>query len=151
MMNKKTGWEESMSVHLKDRKSEEGMTLVELIIVVVILTMLAAALGLTVGRQFRKATPKTAQLAISQIEGALELYMVEVGDYPGQDVGLDALMQNPGNAVNWNGPYLKKVPQDPWGKPYVYRFPGTHNMEFDLCSNGADGIEATEDDICNWK
>lgn len=134
-----------------DRKSEKGMTLVELMIVVVIIAMLVAALGLGVRGKFGKAKEKIAGIAIAEIEGALDLYMVEVGNYPNEGGGLEVLREDPGNAVNWNGPYLKKDPKDPWGNAYVYRFPSSHGTDYDLCSNGADGIEATDDDICNWK
>ena len=140
-----------MFVNFKGLKSEKGMTLVELIIVVVIIAMLVAALGLGLRGKFGQAKDKIAQIAISEIEGNLDLYMIEVGRYPSEGMGLEALMQNPGNSANWNGPYLKKMPVDPWGKPYTYRFPSQHGLDFDLCSAGADGIENTEDDICNWK
>ena len=140
-----------MSVNLEDRKSELGMTLVELIIVVVIIAMLVAALGLGLRGRFGQAKEKIAQIAIAEIEGALDLYMVEVGNYPGEAEGLEALRQNPGNALNWNGPYLKKSPVDPWQNLYAYRFPSQHGLDYDLCSNGADGVEGTDDDICNWK
>lgn len=140
-----------MSENSVDFKSEKGMTLVELIIVVVIIAMLVAALGLGLRGRFSQAKEKIAQIAISEIEGQISLYMIDVGSYPDEGTGLQALLQNPGNSPNWNGPYLKKDPKDPWGKPYIYRFPGTHGLEYDLCSAGPDGIENTEDDICNWK
>ena len=139
-----------MSVNFEEYKSEKGMTLVELIIVVVIIAMLVAALGLTLRGKFSQAKEKIAQIAISEIEGNLDLYMIEVGNYPPEGIGLEALLQNPGDSPNWNGPYIKKLPLDPWQKPYIYRFPGSHGLDYDLCSAGADGIEGTEDDICNW-
>ncbi len=140
-----------MSVKFGDWKSEKGMTLVELIIVVVIIAMLVAALGLGIRGRFSQAKEKIAQIAISEIEGSLDLYMIEVGSYPAESIGLEALMENPGDSANWNGPYMKKIPVDPWQKPYIYRFPSQHGLDFDICSAGADGDENTEDDICNWK
>jgi general secretion pathway protein G len=57
----------------------------------------------------------------------------------------------PGNVKNWHGPYIKRgVPNDPWGQPYVYRFPGTNGMDYDLYSLGPDGREGN-DDIVNWQ
>jgi len=139
-----------MSVNFEGRKSEKGMTLVELIIVVVIIAMLVAALGLGIRGRFGQAKEKIAQIAISEIEGTLDLYMIEVGSYPNEGEGLEALIENPGNSANWNGPYLKKMPVDPWNNPYIYRFPSQHGLDFDICSAGEDGTEGTEDDICNW-
>ena len=140
-----------MSVNFEDRKSEEGMTLVEIIIVVVIIAMLAGVIGLKLGGKLGQAKEDIAKIAIADLEGSLLLYMVEVGNYPNSNEGLEALLENPGNSPNWHGPYIKKDPKDPWGNPWVYQFPGQHGQEFDLCSKGADGIEGTEDDICNWK
>ncbi|MBN2317673.1 MAG: type II secretion system major pseudopilin GspG [Acidobacteria bacterium] len=140
-----------MFVNYEDRKSEEGMTLVEIIIVVVIIAMLVGVIGLKLGGKLSQAKEDIAQIAIADLEGSLVLYMVEVGNYPNSNEGLEALLQNPGNSPNWHGPYMKKDPKDPWGNPWVYQFPSQHGQEFDLCSNGADGIEGTEDDICNWK
>lgn len=140
-----------MSVNFKDLKSEKGMTLIELIIVVVILFMLIAALGWTLTGKINPAKEKIAGIAIADIGGALDLYMVELGNYPNDGAGLAALLQNTGGSAAWNGPYLKKEPTDPWGKPYIYRFPSQHSLDYDLCSDGADSIEGTDDDICNWK
>jgi general secretion pathway protein G len=140
-----------MSVNFENRKSEQGMTLVELIIVVVILAMLVAALGLTLRGKLGQSKEKIAKIEIAAIEGALDLYMVEVGSYPSEGEGLEVLRTNPGTSANWNGPYLKKMPSDPWQNPYLYRIPSQHGLDYDLCSNGPDGIEGTDDDICNWE
>jgi general secretion pathway protein G len=139
-----------MSVNFEKFRSERGMTLVELIIVVVIIAMLVAALGLGLRGRLGQAKEKIAQIAISEIEGNLDLYMIEVGSYPSEGMGLEALVLDPGDSANWNGPYMKKMPVDPWQNPYIYRFPGSHGLEYDLCSAGPDGVEGTEDDICNW-
>ena len=140
-----------MSMNYEDLKSEKGMTLVELIIVVVILGTLVAALGYQVIGKINPSKEKIAKIAISEFEGQLLLYSTEMGGYPSEGEGLEALVENTSGSVNWNGPYLKKLPTDPWNKPYVYRFPGSHGMEYDPCSNGVDGLESTEDDVCNWK
>lgn len=140
-----------MSLNFENRKSEQGMTLIELIMVVVILAMLVAALGLTLRGKLGQSKEKIAQIEIAAIEGGLDLYMVEVGSYPSEGEGLEALRSNPGNSANWNGPYLKKTPIDPWQTPYSYRFPSQHGLDYDLCSNGPDKIEGGDDDICNWE
>ena len=140
-----------MPANFEDRRSEKGYTLVEIIIVVAIIAMLVGVIGLKLGGKLGQAKEDIAKIAIADLEGSLTLYMIEMGNYPNSNEGLEALRQNPGNSPNWKGPYLKKDPKDPWGNPWVYQFPGQHGQEYDLCSKGADGIEGTEDDICNWK
>ena len=86
---------------------------------------------------------------------ALDLYELDLGSYPSGDEGLEAMIRSPQNASladKWKGPYLKRgVPRDPWGRAYIYRFPGQHNQAgYDLYSSGPDGIEGNEDDIANW-
>jgi general secretion pathway protein G len=70
---------------------------------------------------------------------ALDLYLLDVGRYPTQQEGLQALVTNPGGLQSWHGPYLKTtvLPNDPWGRPYQYRFPG-QNGDYDLWTLGAD-------------
>ena len=74
---------------------------------------------------------------------------MDMGSYP---EALDNLLIRPGSAENWRGPYIKKKPADPWGRPYQYKFPGEHNSDtYDLYSTGKDGQAGTEDDIKNWE
>lgn len=84
-----------------------------------------------------------AKVARAQIEGlskALDLYRLEVGHYPNSEQGLQALVVAPSGEARWTGPYLQKaVPQDPWGRPYIYRQPGENGGEYDLLSMGKDG------------
>jgi len=138
-----------MPVNFKERKSEEGMTLVELIIVVVILGMLVAALSYTLIGRLGQSKEQIAKIEISQIEGNLNIYMIDLGNYPDQGVGLEALVENTTSSSNWKGPYMRKMPTDPWGNPYVYSFPGDHGLDFDLCSTGVE-VNDPNDDICNW-
>jgi len=127
--------------------------LIELLVVMVIIALFATIVGTRVGRNVDKARQVTAKSQISEYETALEQFKLEVGRYPTNEEGLQALRTRPANAANWDGPYLKKdVPSDPWGRSYVYRFPGTHG-DFDLVSLGADGQEGGEGDntdIVNW-
>jgi general secretion pathway protein G len=132
-------------------KSEEGMTLMELIIVITILGLLTVALGISVINKMGESKDKIAIIEIGQLEGALQLYSFDVGHFPSTAEGLQALVQNPAGIDSWKGPYVKKgVPSDPWSKPYAYKSPGDHG-DYDLFSFGADGEGGNEDDICSWK
>lgn len=117
-----------------------GFTLIELLVVLAILGMLAALVGPQVLNQLGGAKSKSAGIQIRDFEQALELYKLDVGRFPRTNEGLTALVQQPGGAQGWNGPYLKKseLPEDPWGNPYVYRSPG-ENGGIDIISYGADG------------
>lgn len=139
----------------KYRNSERGFTLIELIVVLVILTLLAAVVAPNVIKHMMTSRSQVARIQISEFEGALEMFAFDMGRYPTTSEGLEALVSNPGNVEAWKGPYLKKgLPMDPWGKPYVYRIPGTHGTAFDLFSYGPDGVEGGEGenaDVTNWK
>jgi general secretion pathway protein G len=135
------------------RRREAGITLIELLVVMVIIALFATIVGTRVGRSVDRAKQVAAKSQISEYESALDQYKLDVGRYPSNEEGLQALRNRPGDAPNWDGPYLKKeVANDPWGRAYVYRFPGTH-ADFDLLSLGADGQEGGEGDnadIVNW-
>jgi general secretion pathway protein G len=140
-----------MSGFLSERKHEEGVTLVELIVVLVILGLLAAVVGPKIYDKLAQSKSSICKLQLKELEGSLQLFAVDVGRFPTSVEGLDALVRNPGNIEAWQKPYLsKEVPKDPWGKPYLYRCPGQHS-DFDLLSVGPDGIEGNEDDIVSWK
>ena len=107
-------------------------------------------------RQFsptlRAARMVAAKDDLAALEAALDIFEVDNGRYPTAEEGLKALIEAPADAKNWHGPYVKKLPDDPWGHPYVYRYPGTHNKHgFDLSSLGEDGKEGTADDVTNWE
>ena len=97
-----------------------GFTLVELLVVLAILGMLAALVGPQVLNQLGGAKSKSAQIQIRDLEQALELYKLDVGRFPNNGEGLEALVRSPSNARGWNGPYLRKdeIPLDPWGNEY---------------------------------
>lgn len=140
-----------MSARTKERRSEKGFTLIELIVVLVILGLLAAVVAPRVYDKLAKGKEQIAKIQIKEIEGALQMFSFDMGRYPSTPEGLDALIRNPGNFDSWKGPYLQKeVPKDQWQKPYLYRSPGLHG-DYDLFSAGPDGIEGTDDDICSWK
>jgi general secretion pathway protein G len=134
-----------------DRRSEKGFSLIELIVVLVILGLLTAVVGPSVFKHLAKGKDQAARIQIADLEGALQLFLLDMGRFPATAEGLDALVHNPGNSDAWKGPYLQKaLPNDPWGKPYAYRCPGLHS-DFDIFSFGADGTEGNEDDVVNWK
>jgi general secretion pathway protein G len=85
---------------------------------------------------------KAAKIQIESFSSALDLYYLDMGRYPGSSDGLGALVQRPGNAQEWNGPYLKGgvVPNDPWGHAYVYRSP-VERAPYEIVSFGSDGQE----------
>jgi general secretion pathway protein G len=88
---------------------------------------------------------------LSSLELALDAFQIDTKHYPAQTEGLQALVQEPANATGWRGPYMRIIPPDPRGKPYIYVFPGTHLQDgFDLSSAGPDGKPGTADDITNW-
>ncbi|OHC71265.1 MAG: type II secretion system protein GspG [Rhodocyclales bacterium GWA2_65_20] len=130
-----------------------GFTLLELLVVVAIIGLLAGYVGPKYFGQIGKAEVKTARAQIDGLEKALDTYRLDVGRYPSSEQGLNALMAQPGGAVRWAGPYLKKaIPPDPWGRSYVYKSPGEHG-EFDLYSYGRDGVaggSGEDADITNW-
>ncbi len=128
-----------------------GFTLIELLLVLVILTVLAAVVVPKFTNRSEQARVTAARTDIANLEVALDAYEIDCGRFPSSEEGLAALVVQPGSARNWKGPYVKRgVPSDPWGNPYVYRYPGQHNPNgYDLHSTGPDGREGT-DDIDNW-
>lgn len=139
----------------KPQRKSRGFTLVELLVVLAILGLLAGLVGPQVMKFLGSSKTKTAALQIEDLGATLDLYRLEVGSYPSTSEGLEALVADPGNTPNWNGPYLKKsqVPKDPWGNDYQYRSPGEHGP-YDIWSLGADGREGGEgenQDIKSWE
>ena len=116
-----------------------GFTLLELLVVIVIIGLLTAIVGPRYFAQLGKSEQATAKAQIDALSKALDAYRLDTGRYPTNEQGLQALVVKPGDEPKWNGPYLqKKLPADPWGKPYVYRTPG-QGGDFDLLSLGKDG------------
>jgi general secretion pathway protein G len=136
-------------------RSQEGFTLVELLVVLAILGLLAAIAAPQVMRQLGGAKTEAAEIQLEKLGGVLDLYRLEVGAYPSSAEGLTSLVERPGVSVpSWNGPYLKnrEALTDPWGRPYQYRAPGEHG-EYDLWSLGADGKpggDGENRDVASW-
>ncbi len=136
------------------RRHRTGFTLVELLVVLAILGLLAGLVGPRVLGQLGGAKTKTTAVQIKDLEQAAELFKLDVGRFPNQGEGLEALVSKPAGAPGWNGPYLKKggVPSDPWGNPYHYDVPGKRG-DIDIYSLGADnapGGDGENSDVGNW-
>jgi general secretion pathway protein G len=120
-------------------RREAGFTLLELLVVVVIIGLLAGLVAPRYFGQVGKSEVNVAKAQLDALEKALDQYRLDVGRYPEQEAGLKALVNKPANEPKWSGPYLRKdIPLDPWGRAYVYKFPG-EKSEYDLLSLGKDG------------
>lgn len=133
---------------------QRGFTLLELLVVMVIIGLLASYVGPKFFSQIGKSEVKAARAQIDALEKALDQFRLDLGRYPTTEQGLAALMERPAGEQKWGGPYLKKaVPNDPWGRPYLYRQPGEHG-EYDLLSLGKDGQPGgtgEAEDVTNWQ
>ena len=136
------------------RRGHSGFTLLELLVVMVIIGLLVAVVGPRYFAQVGKSQVKAARAQIEEIGKAIDQYRIDVGHPPTTEQGLAALNAQPLGEQNWAGPYLQKdVPLDPWGNPYLYAVPGTHNNDFDLMSYGKDGRQGGTGeaaDLGNW-
>lgn len=146
-----------MHKELKKRKKRNGFTLVELMVVIVIIGLLATIVALNVIPSGDTARVQKAKADIATIEQALEMYRLQQNSYPTTAQGLEALVTAPAGLANaaayQPGGYIKKLPEDPWGRPYLYASPGKHGAA-DIWTNGADGQEGGEGinaDIGSWQ
>ena len=133
-------------------RGRAGFTLIELLLVLVILAILAAVVVPKFTNRSEQARIAAARTDIANLETAIDAFEVDASRFPTTEEGLGALIQAPANVKGWHGPYIKRgVPNDPWGNPYAYRFPGQFNANgYDLFSFGPDGNEGGGDDIDNW-
>ncbi|MFH0771644.1 MAG: type II secretion system major pseudopilin GspG [Candidatus Omnitrophota bacterium] len=130
----------------RERGSLTGFTFVEILLVVVIIGILASMiLPRFVGRS-EQARQAAARADINaSIATALDMFELDNGQYPDK---LDDLIVTPSSAINWNGPYLKKKPTDPWGREYIYKLTAD-KKDYELVSYGKDGVAGGVDDISN--
>lgn len=131
-----------------------GFSLIELLVVLVILALIGSIVGPQVLKHIGGAKSDSARLQIADLSAGVDMFYLELGDYPSTEEGLKALIEQPVSKPRWNGPYLKKkkIPLDPWGNEYHYHYPGEHGV-YDLFSLGKDNSEGGEKenaDIVNW-
>ena len=142
-----------------DRTGEAGLTLIEIMVVVLVLGILAALVVPNVFSHVSTARRESARTQMEMLNAALDAYRLHNGGYPTTEQGLEALRDRPETPPvpeNWRGPYLRKdVPRDPWGNAYVYRSPATESeWGYDLLSYGKDGEPGGEGeaaDIRAWE
>ena len=139
-----------------DRQTgEEGFSLLELMVVIVILGILATIVVINVLPAQDQAMMQKARTDIANLEQAVELYRLEMREYPSMEAGLQALVEAPDNAPAGNyreEGYIRRLPEDPWGNEYQYLYPGENGV-FDIYSLGADGRlggDGLNADIGNW-
>lgn len=124
------------------RKAERGMTLVEIMVVVVIIGLVTAVVGVSVFRSLGDAQKKTTVTQMAQIANGLDMYKLSYRQYPSTAEGLQALAAPKDGSQG----IMATVPQDPWGKDFVYIYPGQNNPRgFDLYSYGPDGVQGNDD------
>jgi general secretion pathway protein G len=136
---------------------DRGFTLIEIMVVVVIIGILAAAIIPQFIGTTHDAKVSAAKSHVAELESAVERFYVHMDRYPTPEEGLKVLVDPPtgeGEAGKWRGPYIKQLRNDPWGNAYQYRAPGNrHPSSFDIWSRGADGADGGEGqnaDIGNW-
>ena len=139
----------------KKKKRQAGVTLIEMLVVVTIIALFAALVAPRMLRRSDTARITAARAQINSFMTALGAYKLDTGLFPTTEQGLQALRVKPQGVNQWEGPYLpQEIPVDPWGRPYVYKYPGEHGDEPDVISYGADGQpggESINGDVLSWK
>ncbi len=136
-----------------EKPKKNGFTLVELMVVIFILGLLTTIVVINVLPSQDRAMVEKARADIATLGQALELYRLDNLSYPSSSDGLQALIAAPGGSASTSryrqGGYIKKLPQDPWGRPYQYDNPGRRGPGYDLYSLGADSAPGGEDDAAD--
>lgn len=141
------------------RRAQSAFTLLEILIVLAIIGLLVGLGVKNADKILGGSQASVASIFVNEtLKTSLVRYRIDLGDYPSTAEGLEALANAPSaRAERWKGPYIEakgnKLPVDPWGETYQYRYPGTQNKasgSYDLYSKGPDKVEGTEDDIGNW-
>lgn len=144
---------------VKRVRPRRGFTLLELVIVIAIIAVLASVVAPNLVRHAGDAKVQAARSQIEMLGLALEAYHLDLDDYPRSADGLEALRVRPAEVSDteiWRGPYIKRdVPTDPWGRPYVYRYPGlVDSTTFEILTLGRDGIPGgtgDDRDMNSWE
>jgi len=138
---------------MKVRRREGGFTFFEILVVITIIGLLAALVGPRLWKRISGAKQTSAKAQIELFGTALDAFRLDTGRYPTTEEGFKALREKPSGLETWQGPYLpKEIPNDPWGKPYVYKCPGDHG-DYDIISYGADFVEGGDgenQDVVSW-
>ena len=136
------------------RRRLAGFTMIELMLVVMIIGIIVAiAVPRMAGRQ-KRAKVVAASASINSTSTALDAFELDVGRFPSTEEGLQALVARPSTLTpedEWNGPYMRELPLDPWKRLLIYTYPGDRSVDYDLISMGPDGEEGTEDDVTNFR
>lgn len=122
------------------RNPRSGLTLLEVMVVLTIIALIAGLAAPRLMDSFGRAKARTAAIQMENIKGAVQLFYLDVGRYPSEAEGLEALLTAPNGAENWQGPYLDGPEglNDPWDNRYLYRSPGDERP-FELTTYGRDG------------
>ena len=136
-------------------RTQAGVTLIEMLVVVTIIALFAALVGPRLLGKTDAARKTAARAQVNSFMTALGAYKLDTGTFPTTEEGLQALRIKPAEANQWQGPYLPQdIPVDPWGRPYLYKYPGEHGDEPDLICLGADGQpggDGINGDVVSWK
>lgn len=137
------------------RRTQSGVTLIEMLVVVTIIALFAALVAPRMLGRTDAARRTAARAQINSFMTALGAYKLDTGTFPNTEMGLAALRARPEGMAQWTGPYLPQdIPMDPWGRPYLYKYPGEHGDEPDIVSLGGDGNpggDGNNADIVSWK
>ena len=138
--------------HRSSRRRRNGFTLMEVLLVLVILVILGSfAVGMFANTQ-KSARMRQARSQIGLLKSPIDMYQLDLNQYPPDLEALRTLPPNLTNQTKWNGPYTEAIPVDPWGQPYQYMAPGRIRQDsYDLWSLGPDGQDGTDDDIGVWQ
>jgi len=131
----------------KTKIRRSAFTLIEVVVVIVILVTLASIATPLYMNYLKDANLRAARIGIENLKQTVQMFKMHVGRYP---ESLEELITRPDEADNWSGPYLEKLPKDPWGNEYKYESqPEDENQPYVILSFGPDGLEGTDDDISN--